>query len=140
MCRRVGGIIAGALLIAVAGCSAGSFLLALPGANGKQQVVAGSVDQVSANLQAALGRVGVSATASRQGEDVRLAGVTKTGKQFYLVLKRKQTDAGERTAISVEWLDGADEQFWLSVVQLLSPPASGSQNSSSGPAPNAFSR
>jgi hypothetical protein len=139
MYRRVGGIFAGALLIAVAGCATGSFLLSLPGANGKQQVVAGSVDQVSAKLQAALGRVGISATASRQGEDVRLSGVTKTGKQFYLVLKRKQTDAGERTAVSVEWADGADDQFWVTVVQLLVPPASVSQSSASGAAPNAFS-
>jgi hypothetical protein len=57
------------------------------------------------------------------------------------VLKRKQTDAGERTAISVEWADGADEEFWLSVVQLFTaPPASVSQSSAHGPTANAFSR
>jgi hypothetical protein len=142
MLRRAGSIVAAAVLAAVTGCTPGSFLVALQGGNGKQQVVAGSVDQVSANLQAALGRLGISATATRQGEgDIRLSGVTKKGKQFYLVLKRKQTDAGERTAISVEWADGADEEFWLSVVQLFTaPPPSVNQSSAHTPSPNAFSR
>jgi hypothetical protein len=123
MTRRVGVACAAALLLAAAGCSLGSFLVSATGSDGKQQVVAGSVDEVSARLQAALGHVGVAATADRQGEDVRLAGVTRSGKKFALVLKRQKTENVERTAIAVEWEKEADEQFWFAVVNLLATTA-----------------
>jgi hypothetical protein len=123
MFRRVE-IVCAAVLLA-AGCASSSFLVALTGSGGKPQVIAGSVDQVSANLQAVLGRVGVSAQASRDGEDVRIAGTTKSGKKFAIVLHRQLTDSGEKTAVSVQWEQEADEQFWLSVVQgLTGPPGS----------------
>jgi hypothetical protein len=124
MTRGVGMVCAGALLVAAAGCSAGSFLLSLAGPGGKQQVVAGSVDQVSARVQAALGNAGILVTSSHQGQDMRLAGITRSGKKVALVLKRQQTDDGEKTAIAAEWDDEADEAFWLTVVQLVTAPAS----------------
>jgi hypothetical protein len=123
MTRGVGVVCAAALLLAAAGCSLGSFLVSATGSDGKQQVVAGSVDEVSARLQAALGHVGVSVTANRQGEDVRLVGATSTGKKFALVLRRQKTEAVERTAIAVEWEKEADEKFWLAVVGLLATTA-----------------
>lgn len=122
MCRRVGRGCAAALLLALSGCSLGSFLLSAPGSGSKPQVVAGSVDQVSANLEATLDRAGIAVTASRQGQDVRLAGTTHSGKKFALVLKREKTAGEERTAIAVEWERGADEKFWLGVVELLLAP------------------
>jgi hypothetical protein len=123
MTRGVGVVCAAALLLAAAGCSLGSFLVSATGSDGKRQVVAGSVDEVSARLQAALGHVGVAVTANRQGEQVRLAGVTRAGKKFALVLERQKTEAVERTAIAVEWEKEADEQFWLAVVNLLATTA-----------------
>ncbi len=123
MTRRVGVVCAAALLLAAAGCSLNSFLVTVTGSGGKQQVVAGSVDEVSARLQAALGHVGVAVQADRQGEDVRLAGTTRSGKRFTLVLKRQRTDNVERTAIAVEWEKEADDQFWLAVVDLLATTA-----------------
>jgi hypothetical protein len=123
MTRRVGVVCAAALLLAAAGCSLNSFLVSATGRDGKQQVVAGSVDEVSARLQAALGHVGVAVTATPQGEDMRLAGVTRSGKKFALVLKRQKTDNVERTAIAVEWEKEADEQFWFAVVDLLATTA-----------------
>jgi hypothetical protein len=123
MTRRVGVVCAAALLLAAAGCSLGSFLVSATGSDGKQQVVAGSVDEVSARLQAALGHVGVAVMANRQGEDARLTGVTRSGKKFTLVLKRQKTEGVERTAIAVEWEKEADDQFWLAVVDLLATTA-----------------
>ena len=123
MTRRVGVVCAAALLLSAAGCSLNSFLVSATGPDGKQQVVAGSVDEVSARLQASLSHVGVLVTASRQGEDVRLAGVTRKGKKFALVLKRQTTDNVERTAIAVEWEKEADDQFWFGVVDLLATTA-----------------
>jgi hypothetical protein len=123
MTRRLGVVCAAALLLAAAGCSLGSFLVSMTGPDGKQQVVAGSVDEVSARLQAALGHVGVTVMENRQGQDVRLTGVTRSGKKFALVLKRQKTENVERTAIAVEWEKEADEQFWLAVVDLLATTA-----------------
>ncbi len=119
MFRRIGVVFAGALLIAAAGCSGGSFLLSSFGPGGKQQVISGSVDRVSAHLQGALGNAGFLVSASKDGQDVRLAGFTKSGKRFTLFLKHRKTDAGESTAISVDWAADADESFWLTVLGML---------------------
>jgi hypothetical protein len=131
MSRRLGVVCAAALLIAAAGCSAGSFLLSFAGSGGKQQVVSGSVDDVSARLQASLKNVGILVTANQVGEDLRLQGETKSHKRFTLVLKRQQTLSGEGTAIAVEWEKDADEQFWLTVVEMLATPKRTAADSSS---------
>jgi hypothetical protein len=122
MSRQVGMVCAGALLIATAGCSLDSFLVSFTGRDGKQHVVAGSADQVALNLQAALGKAGVAVTATRDGEDIRLAGTTRSGSKFYLRLKRQKTYAGENTAVAIEWEREADDSFWLTVVQILTAP------------------
>lgn len=119
MSRSMGMAFAASLLIVAAGCSAASFFLSDIRSGGKQQVVSGSVDDVSAHLQAALGNVGIIVAATPDGDDLRLAGVTKGGKRFVLLLKREKTSSGESTAISVDWEKDADEQFWLSVVEIL---------------------
>jgi hypothetical protein len=110
---------AASLLIMSAGCSASSFFLSYISSGGKQQVVSGSVDEVSAHLQAALGNIGIIVAATPDGDDLRLAGVTKDDKRFVLLLKREKTSRGESTIISIDWEKDADEQFWLSVVQML---------------------
>ena len=123
MSRRMGGVCAAALLFAAAGCSAASLLLSWSGSGGKQQVVSGSVDQTSANLQAALKNVGILVSASQVGEEMRLIGETKSHQRFVFVLKRRLTSSGESTAISIEWEKDADEQFWLTVLEQLAAPA-----------------
>jgi hypothetical protein len=129
----MGVVCAAALLFAVAGCSAASLLLSWSGSGGKQQVVSGSVDQTSANLQAELKNMGILVSASQVGEDVRLIGETKSHKRFVLILKQRQTSSGESTAISIEWEKDADEQFWLTVLEQLAAPAPlGSPSTSMG--------
>jgi hypothetical protein len=107
------------LLLGAAGCSVASFFLSDFGSCVKEQVVSGSVDDVSAHLQAALSNVRIIVAATPDGDDLRLAGVTKGGKRFVLLLKRRTTSRGESTTISVDWEKDADEQFWLSVVEIL---------------------
>jgi hypothetical protein len=123
MSRRTGTVCAAALLLAAVGCSAGSFLLSWVGSGGKQQVVSGSVDQVSARLQAALRKIDIIVAVNPLGDgSVKLCGETKGHKQFALVLKRHQTSGGESTTITLEWVADADEEFWLNVVKLLVEP------------------
>lgn len=124
MSRRLGMVCAAALLFVAAGCSAGSFLLSWVGSGGKQQVVSGSVDQVSANLKAALGNVGIIVAVNPMDDGtIKLSGETKAHKRFWLVLKRQATSQGEKTTISIEWQNGEDEDFWFTVVDLLAKPA-----------------
>lgn len=131
MSRRMGIVCAAALLFVAAGCSAESFLLSWAGSGGKQQIVSGSVDQTSANVQAALKNMGIIVSASQVGEEVRLIGETKSHNRFVLVLKRRLTSSGESTAISIEWEKDADEQFWLAVLeQLAAPPPRGTPSTS----------
>src|SRR5262249_37345115 len=120
--RHLGILGAGLLLVAASGCADGSFLVSWPGPGPKQQIVAGSVDQVSARLRAVLGNVGVAVTANPEGDNVRLSGTTKAGKKFSLLLKQQYVGGGQRTAIVVEWEKDPDEEFWLSVVQWMAPP------------------
>jgi hypothetical protein len=126
---------AASLLIVAAGCSGASFFLADLNSRGKHQVVSGSVDDVSAHLQAALNNVGIIVAATPDGDDLRLAGVTKEGKRFVLLLKQQKTSSGEHTAISIDWEKDADEQFWLSIVEILArrrPPAQNAFTSANG--------
>jgi hypothetical protein len=124
MSRRSGLVCAAGLLFVAVGCSAGSFLLSWVGAGDKPRVVSGSIDQVSANLKAALRKIDIIVAVNPQADGVvKLNGQTKSGKRFALVLKRHQTSRGESTAITVEWETDADEQFWMTVLDLLVQPA-----------------
>jgi hypothetical protein len=124
----MGMVYAASLLIVVSGCSASSFFLSYISSGGKSQVVSGSVDDVSAHLQAALNNVGITVAATPDGDDLRLAGVTKSGKRFVLLLKRQKTSSGENTAISIDWEKDADEEFWLSVVEIVAKRRPAAQN------------
>jgi hypothetical protein len=123
---------AGLLLVAAAGCMNGSFLASWPGPGGKQQIVSGSVDQVSAKLRASLGNVGINVTATPDGDNLRLSGVTKSGKKFSLLLKKQYAGGGERTAVTIDWEGEADEEFWLTLVQWVTPPPPAWKNVFSG--------
>ncbi len=121
MFRRAGMVCAGVLLWAAAGCSLDSFLVSVTGPGTRPRYVAGSVDQVSANLRASLGNAGIALTESRNGQDLRLAGVTRSGKRFALVLRQQYAGGGQRTSVAVEWEDAADEELWALVGEILIP-------------------
>ncbi len=124
MSSRLGMVCAAALLFAAAGCSATSFFMSWVGSGGKQQVVSGSLDEVSTRLQASLSKMNIIVAVNPMDEDtVKLNGQTKSGKRFALLLKRQKTSRGESTAITVEWETDADEAFWASVLELLVAPA-----------------
>jgi hypothetical protein len=66
-----------------------------------------------------LGNAGIALTETREGRDVRLAGTTRSGKKFALVLKQQYAGGGPRTSVGVVWEDGPDEEFWGIVTELL---------------------
>jgi hypothetical protein len=128
MCRQMGTICAAAVLGAALGCSFDAFLVSMPGPFGKQRTVAGSVEQVSVNLQSTLGAAGIQVESKPQGKDLRLEGVTQAGKKFALVLHQQYAPnpawggtGGQRTLLTVEWDDGADLEFWGMVMQVVAP-------------------
>ncbi len=63
--------------------------------------------------------MGITVTANKNGQDVRLAGLTRTGKKFALLLKHQRDDGLDNTAVSIVWEGEQDEQFWFTVLQLL---------------------
>jgi hypothetical protein len=123
MSRFLGVAGAGVLLLAVAGCSLDSFLAPFPGVTNRQQLVAGKLEQVSARLQAGLGDAGVPVLTKRVGNEMRLAGMTKSGKVFCLHLYAEKAGGEDRTLVRVKWDRQADGPFWELVCMLAATPA-----------------
>ena len=124
MSRSLGVTGAGVLLLAVAGCSLDSFLAPFPGAPNRQQLVAGKLEQVAARLEEGLSDAGVSVLTKRVGPEMRLAGMTKSGKVFCLHLYAEKAGGADRTLVRVKWDREADGPFWELVCKLAATPAS----------------
>lgn len=120
MSRCLGVVGAGALLLAVSGCALDAFLVPTAGVAGPQQIVAGSVAVVSAQLEEGLANAGVSVMTKRVGTERRLAGITPSGKAFCLHLYEKNGAGGEKTLVRIRWgTRDTDAAFWRSVQAML---------------------
>jgi hypothetical protein len=120
MCRRVGVVCAAVSLVVLAGCSLPSLRAPFGGPRKQQIVVAGPVVEVSGRLQEALSEAGISVLTKFQGGDLRMAGMTKTGKVFCFHLYPAESEGKEKTRILLEWdRGGEDESLWRTVVQPL---------------------
>jgi len=115
----MGVVCAGVLLLAI-GCSPDLLRVPFLGPARPQLVVAGSVVEVSCRLQEALTDAGISVKSKLQGDDLRLAGQTKTGKVFCFHLRKEQTPGTPKTRIILQWDREPDEDFWRTIVQPLS--------------------
>jgi hypothetical protein len=122
---------AGALLWTACGCSLDAFLSPSAVVYGPKTVVAGSVSRVCAKLQDGLSDAGLMVQMNRVGSDVRLAGITKSGKVFCLHLYAKGDMSGKKTLVRMQWDRGGDEEFWQLVLKILATPAAGAEESSS---------
>ena len=99
------------VLVFLAGCaSADYFSLAFleSSATGRDRVVVGSLEAVSANTQATLKQLGLQAVATQDGEAVRIRSMTRNGQLFSLVLTSERTAQGEQTHIRLEWEGSPD--------------------------------
>ncbi|HZY85250.1 MAG TPA: hypothetical protein VFE78_10500 [Gemmataceae bacterium] len=124
MSRCLGAATAGVLLLAVAGCSLDSFLTPFPGTPDPRQVVAAPLAQVAARLEEGLSEAGVPVLTKPVGREMRLAGMTKSGKVFCLHLYAEKVAGADRTLVRVKWDRGADDPFWQMVLELAATAAS----------------
>jgi len=103
------------------GCSTldlGGFLTLNGTGDGNERTIAGSLDAVAKSSQSGLTQMGFQAGLTRNGDTVRIASMTATGKKFTLVLKAAKGPNGEETTrVRVEWEGEGDQQTSL---QLLS--------------------
>jgi len=121
MSRHVGKVWAGALVLALAGCTPSSFLKPFGPPAPEEHLTDGSVDEVSARLQATLAEEGVALLARREGQEVRLAGKAISGKLFCLLLRPEQVKGDKRTAVGIKWERGEDDELRRTVLQALAP-------------------
>ena len=119
MPRFLGVVVAGVLLLAVAGCSLTPLLAPHP----EQQVVADPIDRVATRIQDGLSEAGVPVLTKRVGQEVRLAGMTKSRKVFCLHLYAEKAGREDRTLVRVKWDRVADGPFWELVCKLAATPA-----------------
>jgi len=115
-------------LILQMGCAgqqfAGIGLFQGAGGEGSAYVVAGSAESTAVALQASLKRLGVSAVATQQGQDIRIASNTPKGDKFALVLTNTYVqNQGDMTRVKFEWENGPDEQTQTHVLASLNAQA-----------------
>jgi hypothetical protein len=119
---RASGVVCAAavLLLAAAGCdSLHEFQFsaaALLAPTGSDRVVAGSLESVTASTQDALRGLGLSVTATREGEAVRLRAAGQSGQHFDLVLTRTTSEHGELTHVCFEWERDRDESMEIQIL------------------------
>jgi len=113
---------AGLTLLAIAGCDSAQLagLLELQSsADGQDHYIVASLDTVSQSAQDTLSHMGMKATATREGETIRLVSQTESGRRFTLVLTREVLNGVERTRARIEWADGKEDQgvaeLWLAL-------------------------
>lgn len=134
MCRCLGKVCAGVLLLAVAGCTLDSFLLPGSVVYGPKLIVAGTVGEVSAKLQDGLSDAGIMLVSKRVGDDFRIGGtVPKTRTAFCLHLSEKKIGGSIKTLIRMQWDRGGDEELWQRVQAILTTPTDDGARASKPP-------
>ena len=120
MTRANGMLCAAAVLLLAAGCDSlhefqfSAAALLAPANN--DRVVAGSLDTVSASTQDALRSLGLTVTASHEGEAIRLRATAPAGQHFDLVLTRSTGEHGELTHVRFEWERDRDESVEMQIL------------------------
>jgi hypothetical protein len=120
MTRAHGMVGAAAVLLLAAGCDSmhefqfSAAALLSPTTN--DRVVAGSLETVSVNTQDTLRGLGLTVTATHEGEAVRLRAAGPSGQHFDLVLTRSTGEHGELTHVRFEWEHDRDESTEIQIL------------------------
>lgn len=111
------------LFFLVAGCdqisSMSSYLAVESEPNGRERVVAGSVEQVAITTANALGGLGCTTTTTTAAEEIRVNAKTAHGDKFTVVLKGIQDQNGAQTRVRIEWESAPNDQFGFQVLGRL---------------------
>lgn len=118
MVRLFGTLLIGTLVGLTAGCTLDSFTLSVNG-KGKEEVINGSVDTVSFNVERVMRENGLFVERTRQGDTIRLASKTPAGEKFTLFLRKMKDEPGEKTQLRVVWEKTPNEQFWALMFQAI---------------------
>ena len=116
---RTGMLCAGLVLLAAVGCFNDSFLAYPLGTAKYRRVVDGTPSLVSAVLEEGFGGIGITMFTKRHGEEIRLAGQTKTGQVFCVYVRPGKEVTSTKSVVTVKWDSQPDEQLWGSVVGWL---------------------
>ena len=120
---RPGMVCAGLVLLAMVGCVNESFLTPFTATTKYRQVADGTPSVVANALEAGFGGVGITMFSKRHGEEVRLAGQTKSGDVFCVYVRPADEAGGKRSVVTVKWDRSPDEPLWASMVQWLTTSA-----------------
>ena len=120
---RPGMVCAGLVLLAAVGCVNESFLASFTPTTKYRQVVDGTPSVVANALEAGFGGVGITMFSKRHGEEVRLAGQTKSGEVFCVYVRPAGEAGAKRSVVTVKWDRSPDEPLWTSMVQWLTTSA-----------------
>jgi hypothetical protein len=82
-------------------------------------VLAGSVDAVGARFQNALARLGMQAQVTADAEGIKIAAVTRSGKQLSVALKRDMANGTEQTQVHMEWRGGSESEVESQLMTLV---------------------
>ena len=101
------------------GCSTMNFagLFALQSSDqGKDRVIAGSVESAAQTTRASLQLLGLNADIQRDGDNLRVLSQTASGKRFALILTHESGAGGEQTRVQLEWLEGKDDPAGVQIL------------------------
>jgi hypothetical protein len=109
---------AGLVLVLFSGCIR-AFVADWIEAGFWERAVPGEPPAVAAMLQANLGRMGLFASTSREGDTICLQSKTRSGKRFSLLISDSPTARGKVSMVRIRFEDERDQDFWLEFLGIL---------------------
>lgn len=125
---------AGMTLVLLAGCATDYFSLSywqrdasgqtsgigVTRTGGSTQVVLlGSADQIASRFQGAMAQLGMQAQVTSDNDGIKIAAVTRSGKQLSVALKNDTTNGNASTRVQMEWRGGSDSELESQLMLLV---------------------
>jgi hypothetical protein len=82
-------------------------------------VLAGSLDDVAVRFRGVLSKLGMQAQVTTDAEGVKIAAVTRSGKQLSVTLKNDATNGNPSTKVQMEWRGGTDSELESQLLVLV---------------------
>jgi hypothetical protein len=74
-------------------------------------VLLGSADQVATRFQSAMAQLGMQAQVTADNEGIKIAAVSRSGKQLAVALKNDTTNGNPSTRVQMDWRGGSDSEL-----------------------------